>query len=89
MRIAIFFILAVIFTISPIKEYGWFMGSIHGALAPYNWIISWFDPCLVQAPLHTTAYGVFWWIAMIGSAIDLAINVIMFIVGLISSIFNR
>ena len=57
---------AWLLSIDPFKMYGWFMGIIHGALAPFNWILSWFcDIWFVKAPLHTTAYNVFWWISLV------------------------
>lgn len=57
------FVIAVIFDINPAKEYGWFAGFFHGCWLPINWIMSWFsDSVLIKAPLHTTAYNVWWWI---------------------------
>ena len=71
MRLIATFIFALIVSISATSEYGWFMGIVHGYLAPYNWVISWFsDSWLVKAPIHTTAYNVFWWIALISSCGD-------------------
>ena len=60
------FVLAIIFDISPTKEYGWFAGGFHGVWAPAYWIMSWFsDNVLVKAPIHTTAYNIFWWVGVI------------------------
>ena len=60
------FLIAWIFDINPSKEYGWFAGFFHGVWVPVNWIMSWFsDAVLVKAPVHTTAYGVFWWIGIV------------------------
>lgn len=68
---------AWILSINPLREYGWFLGSIHGALAPFNWVISWFaEGWYVKAPLHTTAYNVFWWISFIGTLLGIPGNVI-------------
>lgn len=67
-------LMAWILSINPFKEYGWFMGMIHGSLAPFNWVISWFsDAWFVKAPLHTTAYNVFWWIFLVISFFGLPI----------------
>jgi len=64
--IGVYFVLAAIFDINPAKEYGWFAGGAHGCWAPAYWIMSWFsDSLLVKAPLHTTAYSVWWWIGVI------------------------
>jgi hypothetical protein len=61
------FVLAAIFDIQVLKDYGWFAGLFPGAWAPAYWIMSWFsDAVIVKAPLHTTAYGVWWWIGLIG-----------------------
>lgn len=65
-------LLAWLLSIEPLNEYGWFMGIIHGALAPFNWVISWFnDFWFVKAPLHTTAYNVFWWISLVLTVIGI------------------
>ena len=82
-------LIASFLTISPFNEYGWFMGCVHGLLAPYYWIISWFDPCLVKAPFHTTAYNIFWWIAFIESAIDILHSIMVWIIGLVALAFKR
>ena len=64
--IGLWFILALIFTIKGNKEYGWFAGLFHGNWAVCNWIISWFkESAMVKAPLHTTAYNIWWWIGFI------------------------
>lgn len=63
---AIGFLIAWIFDINPLKEYGWFMGWLHGAWALFNWVMSLFnDAVFVKAPLHTSAYNVFWWIGLV------------------------
>lgn len=40
--LGIVFIIAIIFDINPLKEYGWF-GGLCGGWAPWNWIMSWFS----------------------------------------------
>ena len=55
--------------INPDVEAGWLRGIWHGANLIGNCIISVFDGRLLQAPLHTTAYSVFWWISAIISII--------------------
>ena len=74
-ELALFFLIAWALSIEPLKEYGWFLGSVHGVLAPYNWVISLFsDTWFVQAPLHTTAYMVFWWISFISMMISIVLR---------------
>lgn len=59
-------VLALVFDINPAKEYGWFMGSLHGAWLPANWILSFFnESVLLKAPLHTNAYNTWWWIGVV------------------------
>ena len=66
--LGIVFALAAIFDIQQPKEYGWFAGIFHGAWSPAYWVMSWFsDAVIVKAPNHTTAYGVWWWIGLVGS----------------------
>lgn len=66
LTLIVVFVLAVIFDINPSKEYGWFAGGFHGCWLPANWIMSWFgDSVLMKAPIHTTAYNVFWWIGVV------------------------
>jgi hypothetical protein len=55
--------------INPAIEAGWLRGLWHGANLVPNWILSFFDDRLVQAPLHSTAYSVFWWLSAISSII--------------------
>lgn len=78
--IGLYFVLAAIFDINPAKEYGWFAGGFHGGWAPAYWIMSWFsDSLLVKAPLHTTAYNVWWWIGVISAGwlwIKMLLNII-------------
>lgn len=58
--------LAWILSINPAKEYGWFMGLIHGGLLVPNWLIGLFDGSwLTKAPIHTSMYNVDWWITAI------------------------
>ena len=60
------FVLAIIFDINPLKEYGWFGGLVHGGWSPANWIMSLFsDTILVKAPIYTNAYKVWWWIGLV------------------------
>lgn len=64
--IAVAFLLAWIFDINPLKEYGWLMGCFHGAWLIPNWIMSLFnDAVLTKALLHTSAYNVFYWIFLV------------------------
>jgi hypothetical protein len=55
--------------IDPGIESGWLRGLWHGANFVGNCVISIFDGRLIQAPIHTTAYSVFWWIFAILSII--------------------
>ncbi|MDR0750482.1 MAG: hypothetical protein LBF62_13065 [Tannerellaceae bacterium] len=48
--------------INPAIEAGWLRGLWHGSNLIGNCILSLFDDRLLQAPLHTAAYTVFWWI---------------------------
>lgn len=62
----LFFLWVTIFDINPEKEYGWFMGSLHGFWSLHNWILSCFNgDILVKAPLHTSAYNIWWWIGLV------------------------
>ena len=78
--IGIHFIVAYLLSIEPTKMYGWFSGWYQGFLVIPNYIISLIiDNHYVKAPLHTTAYNVFWWIFLITSLttyIRLIINAI-------------
>ena len=57
---------AMIFDINSLKEYGWFVGSLHGVWAPGNWILSWFnDSVIMKAPIHTNAYNIWWWTGLL------------------------
>ena len=70
-------LLAWLLVINPDKEYGWFMGIVHGALAIPNWIISLFsEGWLMKATLFSSAYGVWWWIALCASIIEYFSSVI-------------
>ena len=63
---SISFLLAWIFDIQATHEYGWFLGWCHGSWFIPNWIMSLFnDAVLTKAPLHTSAYNIFWWIGLI------------------------
>lgn len=75
-------ILGAIFSIDPTKEYGWFGGMFHGAWVIGNWILSLFmDDHLVKAPLHTTAYNVFWWIWCVFVLISCFFNLVALLFG--------
>ena len=64
--LVIAFFIAVWFTIDAGYEYGWF----HGAWVPFNWLRSLFDSAIhMKAPIHTSAYTVWWWIGMITSLV--------------------
>lgn len=68
---AVMFAVAWILRMNPEKEYGWFMGLVHGGLVIPNWIISLFNSdWLYKAPLHTNAYMVFWWINVVLSILN-------------------
>ena len=83
---AVSFGLAWLLQIEPTKEYGWFMGLVHGAFFVPNYIISLFDPAwLTKAVVYTTMYNVDWWIVVV-------LNVfgwIMSVFGLIGAIFMK
>ncbi|MFG6382051.1 MAG: hypothetical protein K1V87_08120 [Muribaculum sp.] len=79
-------LLAWLLSINPVKEYGWFMGLIHGGLLVPNWIISWFDSSwLLSAPLHTTMYTVDWWIA----AVLNVIGWVWIVIGFFGNLFRK
>ena len=60
--IALGLLVCWIFNIEGDKEYGWFAGAWHGVWMVYNWIRSlFFDGVFVKAPIHTSAYNIFWW----------------------------
>lgn len=84
-------LIAWIFQINPSKEYGWFAGFFHGAFIVGNFILSWFSSSeiLYKAPLHTTAYSVFWWIGAINMIFWLGVNILMYIVGCILNCIKR
>ena len=59
-------ILYYLIPIDPTKTYGWFGGMWQGGCAWINYLISLLvDNHYAKAPLHTTAYNVFWWISFI------------------------
>lgn len=53
--------------IHPEIESGWLRGLWHGGNFIQNLVLSIFDGRLLKAPLHSTAYSVFWWICAISS----------------------
>lgn len=55
--------------INPDIESGWLRGVWHGSNFVQNLILSFFDGRLLKAPLHSTAYSVFWWMCSISSVI--------------------
>ena len=55
--------------IKPEIDSGWLRGLWHGGNFVQNLILSFFDGRLLKAPVHSTAYNVFWWINCIGSCI--------------------
>ncbi|MDR1602539.1 MAG: hypothetical protein LBS42_08945 [Tannerella sp.] len=55
--------------IDPAIEAGWLRGLWHGSNFVGNLILMLFEERLLKAPLHTTAYSVFWWIFTVGSCI--------------------
>lgn len=79
--IGLAFVVAYIFSIEPSKEYGWFAGIWHGIWFIPNYIISLFsDNYYFKAPMHTTAYNVFWYINAIWASI-FYLNLILKIIG--------
>lgn len=62
--------------IDPLKSYSWFWGIWHGTFAPYNYVRSWFTDAYVEAPIHTTAYGVFFWVTAVGAFLSAISQVI-------------
>lgn len=73
---AILFAIAYFYDIKPDYEYSWWWIILHGSIIPENWVISLFDfTKYCKAPLHTTAYNVFWWIACIVSTITIVFQV--------------
>lgn len=57
----------------------WFMGGLHGALAPFNWVLSFFMDNVVKLDGQSGVYGFFWWISMIASALKLVMAIISLI----------
>jgi hypothetical protein len=55
--------------IDPTIEAGWLRGLWHGGNFTGNLILSLFDDRLLKAPLHSTAYSVFWWIFTVSSCL--------------------
>ena len=55
--------------INPEIESGWLRGLWHGSNFVQNFILSFFDGRLLKAPLHSTAYAVFWWMCSISCVI--------------------
>jgi len=53
--------------ISPSVEYDWYMGIWHGIFIVPNWAMSLVldKHILCQAPHHTAAYMIWWWILLI------------------------
>lgn len=85
-KIIVIFAFALLFPINIEHEYGWFMGLMHGTFAPYYSIFTLFsDTALCKAPLHTAAYGIWWWI---GLAISLY-YIVMALVLTIRQIYRR
>jgi len=69
--------------INPAIEAGWLRGLWHGMNLVPNWILSFFDDRLVQAPLHSTAYSVFWWLSAISTIYVWVVNIIKLIKALL------
>lgn len=87
--IGIVFLIAWIFDISAAKEYGWLAGLFHGAWVPYNWIMSLFgSDLLLKAPIHTTGYNIWWWIACISSTITFVFSGIILTIIKIRQLFK-
>ena len=69
--------------INPEKEYGWFMGNLHGAWSLHNWILSCFNgDILVKAPLHTSAYNIWWWIGLVFSVYSWIKSLLLIIINI-------
>lgn len=81
------FVIAYFYNIKPDYEYTWWWAMLwHGPMMVYNWIISLFDADkLCKAPLHTTAYNVWWWLSSIGSVIWFVSQIIILGVSLFFS----
>lgn len=80
-------IVAWIFDIDPTKEYGWFAGGFDGAVFVPNYIISLFNSnWLTKAPIHTSAYNVFWWISTVTTVAGYGITTIKAITALFSAL---
>ncbi|MBQ9312847.1 MAG: SH3 domain-containing protein [Bacteroidales bacterium] len=77
------FIMCFIFPIYPETTYVWWEGMFHGGWLLPNWIISLFsDNWSYKAPLHTSAYNIWWWIsAVLGVCTDIRL-----IISIISNI---
>lgn len=82
------FLIACIFDINPLKEYGWIGGYFHGTWGVFNWIISWFNgDVFMKAPLHTNAYNAFWWIGFIFS-VWLSVRSLLIIIANLRKLFK-
>ena len=80
------FVIAYFYNIKPDYEYSWWWMILHGLILPENWVLSLFDSAkYCKAPLHTTAYNVFWWIACIGATITTIFQVYT----VIASLFRK
>lgn len=76
----ILLIIAYFYSIKPGYEYSWWWMILHGPLIPANWVLSFFDGSkLCKAPLHTTMYNVFWWIACVCAVITTVLQVLSII----------
>ncbi|MDR2384261.1 MAG: hypothetical protein LBD80_01170 [Tannerella sp.] len=51
--------------IDPAIEAGWLRGMWHGGNFVGNLILTLFEDRLLKAPLHSTAYSVFWWLSTV------------------------
>ena len=81
---AILLIIALFYSIKPSFEYSWWWVILHGPLIPANWIISFFDPSkLCKAPIHTTVYNIFWWIACVCTTFATVMQLITVVMTLI------
>jgi putative flippase GtrA len=66
--------------IDPTIEAGWLRGLWHGSNFIGNFILSLFlEERLLKAPLHTTAYSIFWWIFTVCSFIGMFFSCIKWI----------
>ena len=81
---------AYFFPINPERHYSWLGGFWHGSIWIGNWILSLFtEGRVLMAPLHNTAYTIFYWIPIVGLGFYFVLLVILIIVALIALIISK